>query len=72
MSPGKLVDWDEKDVGCQDKSGPGKIYEVILVEYDFERVYMTNIFNTQRRGDIQFLKMQKTVTSIVSFGSKVS
>ena len=29
MSPGKLV--DEKDVGCQDKSGPGKIHEVILV-----------------------------------------
>ena len=29
MSPGKLV--DEKDVGCQDKSGPGKIPEVILV-----------------------------------------
>ena len=26
---GKLV--DEKDVGCQDKSGPGKIHEVILV-----------------------------------------
>ena len=23
MSPGKLV--DEKDVGCQDKSGPGKM-----------------------------------------------
>ena len=31
MSPGKLV--DEKDVGCQDKSGPGKIHEVILVCY---------------------------------------
>ena len=31
MSPGKLV--DEKDVGCQDKSGPGKIHEVILVLY---------------------------------------
>ena len=31
MSPGKLV--DEKDVGCQDKSGPGKIHEVILVVY---------------------------------------
>ena len=30
MSPGKLV--DEKDVGCQDKSGPGKIHEVILVQ----------------------------------------
>ena len=29
MSPGKLV--DEKDVGCQDKSGPGKIHEVTLV-----------------------------------------
>ena len=29
MSPGKLV--DEKDVGCQDKSGPGTIHEVILV-----------------------------------------
>ena len=29
MSPGKLV--DEKGVGCQDKSGPGKIHEVILV-----------------------------------------
>ena len=29
MSPGKLV--DEKDVGCQDKSGPSKIHEVILV-----------------------------------------
>ena len=29
MSPGKLV--DEKDVGCQDESGPGKIHEVILV-----------------------------------------
>ena len=29
MSPGKLV--DEKDVGCQDKSGPAKIHEVILV-----------------------------------------
>lgn len=23
----------------------------ILFEYDFERVYITNIFNTQRRGD---------------------
>ena len=32
MSPGKLV--DEKDVGCQDKSGPGKIHEVILVFFD--------------------------------------
>ena len=32
MSPGKLV--DEKDVGCQDKSGPGKIHEVILVSYN--------------------------------------
>ena len=33
MSPGKLV--DEKDVGCQDKSGPGKIHEVILVFFRF-------------------------------------
>ena len=31
MSPGKLV--DEKDVCCQDKSGPGKIHEVTLVYY---------------------------------------
>ena len=31
MSPGKLV--DDKDVGCQDKSGPGKIHEVILVSF---------------------------------------
>ena len=35
MSPGKLV--DEKDVGCQDKSGPGKIHEVILVCLDLIR-----------------------------------
>ena len=34
MSPGKLV--DEKDVGCQDKSGPGKIHEVILVNNENE------------------------------------
>ena len=33
MSPGKLV--DEKDVGCQDKSGPGKIHKVILVHFYF-------------------------------------
>ena len=37
MSPGKLV--DEKDVGCQDKSGPGKIHEVILVETRHQKVY---------------------------------
>ena len=31
MSPGKLV--DEKDVGCKDKSGPGKIREVLVLLY---------------------------------------
>ena len=36
MSPGKLV--DEKDVGCQDKSGPGKIHEVILVIIDTDEI----------------------------------
>ena len=38
MSPGKLV--DEKDVGCQDKSGPGKIHEVILVSIKLSTVLL--------------------------------
>ena len=41
MSPGKLV--DEKDVGCQDKSGPGKIHEVILV-FNATGFIQTNFF----------------------------
>ena len=32
MSPDKLVDENDPSTwGCQDKSGPGKIHEVILV-----------------------------------------
>ena len=31
MSPDKLVDEKDPSTGCQDKSGPGKIHEVILV-----------------------------------------
>ena len=32
MSPDKLVNENDRfHVGCQDKSGPGKIHEVILV-----------------------------------------
>ena len=38
MSPDKLVDENDpstsRHVGCQDKGGPGKIHEVILVIYE--------------------------------------
>ena len=34
MPPDKLVDENDPwHVGCQDKSGPGKIHEVILVQH---------------------------------------
>ena len=54
MSPGKLV--DEKDVGCQDKSGPGKIHEVILVINN----WCTNIIPGETEDDLpEFRRIPK-------------
>ena len=49
MSPGKLV--DEKDVGCQDKSGPGKIHEVILVIKVSSWRLITSITSKKKSSD---------------------